>query len=357
MDAGRLTAVILAGGHGTRLRPLTLTRPKPIVPLLNVPFLAYQLALLRDHGVADVVLSCSYMVDEVRRAMGDGAAWGVRLRYAVEAEPLGTAGGVKNAVDLVSERVVVLNGDVLTDLDLSAMLRFHADRGAAATIYLTRVPDPTAFGLVELLPSGRVRRFVEKPDPSQITTDTINAGAYILDRGLLDRIPAGRVVSIEREFFPGLLADTVPFYGWIGDHYWLDIGNAEKYRQGQLDLLAGRVRARVAPDGAGGEGAAAAGGVAVEPGARIQAPVVLGRGCRIAADSRVGPGAVLGPGCSIASKAVVEAAVLWEGVRVGEGAVLRECVVANNASIGARVKLGPGAVVAAGTILSDDSRL
>ena len=201
-----------------------------------------------------------------------------------------------------------------------------------------------------------MRRFVEKPDPGQITTDTINAGAYILDRGLLDRIPAGRVVSIEREFFPGLLADTVPFYGWIGDHYWLDIGNAEKYRQGQLDLLAGRVRARVAPDGAGGEAAAAAGGVAVEPGARIQAPVVLGRGCRLAADSRVGPGAVLGPGCSIAPRRS------WRrrcsGKACGSArARAPSCVVANNASIGARVKLGPGAVVAAGTILPDDSRL
>jgi len=357
VDAGGLTAVILAGGQGTRLRPLTLARPKPIVPLLNVPFLAYQLALLRDHGVADVVLSCSYMVDEVRRAMGDGTAWGVRLRYAVEVEPLGTAGGVRNAVDLVGERVVVLNGDVLTDLDLSAMLRFHADRGAAATIYLTRVPDPTAFGLVELEASGRVRRFVEKPDPGQITADTINAGAYILDRALLDRIRPGRAVSIEREFFPGLLADRIPFYGWIGDHYWLDIGNAEKYRQGQLDLLAGRVRTRVQPDGTGAESASAAGGVTVEPGARIQAPVVLGRGCRLATDSRVGPGAVLGLGCSIASKATVEEAVLWEGVRVGEGAVLRQCVVAGNASIGARAQLGPGAVVAAGAILPDDHRL
>jgi NDP-sugar pyrophosphorylase family protein len=357
VDAGRLTAVILAGGQGTRLRPLTLSRPKPIVPLLNVPFLAYQLALLRGHGVADVVLSCSYMVEEVRRVMGDGSAWGVRLRYVMEEEPLGTAGGVRNAVDLVSERVIVLNGDVLTDLDLSAMLRFHAEREAAATIYLTPVPDPSAFGLVELEGSGRVRRFVEKPDPAQITTDTINAGVYVLERALLERIPAGRVVSIEREFFPGLLADAIPFFGWVGDNYWLDIGNAAKYRQGQLDLLAGRVRTTVPPDGAIGGGVAAGGDVTVESGARIEAPVVLGRGSRLTADSRVGPGAVLGPGCSIASKAVVEGSVLWEGVRVGEGALLRHCVVAANASIGARAQLGPGAVVAAGAIIADDTRL
>jgi NDP-sugar pyrophosphorylase family protein len=357
VDAGRLTAVILAGGHGTRLRPLTLNRPKPIVPLLNVPFLAYQLALLRAHGVADVVLSCSYMVDEVRRAMRDGAAWGVRLRYAVEEEPLGTAGGVRNAADLVSERVVVLNGDILTDLDLSAMLAFHADRGAAATIYLTRVPDPSAFGLVELDASGRVRRFVEKPDPAQITTDTINAGVYIIDRALLERIPAGRIMSIEREFFPGLLADAIPFFGWVGDHYWLDIGNADKYRQGQLDLLAGRVRTEVRPDGAGADGVPVGGDIAAESGARVESPVVVGRGCRLAPDSRVGPDAVLGADCAVAAKAVVERAVLWERVRVGEGAVLRDCVIAAGASIGARAHVGAGAVVAAGALIPDDARL
>jgi NDP-sugar pyrophosphorylase family protein len=357
VDAPCLTAVILAGGQGTRLRPLTLARPKPIVPLLNVPFLAYQLDLLRSHGVADVVLSCSYMVDEVRRAMGDGSAWGVRLRYVTEEEPLGTAGGVRNAVDLVSERVIVLNGDILTDLDLSAMLRFHAEREAAATIYLTSVPDPSAFGLVELEPPGRVRRFVEKPDPAQVTTDTINAGVYILERAILDRIPAGRVMSIEREFFPGLLADGIPFFGWVGNNYWLDIGNVEKYHQSQLDLLAGRVRTAIQPDSAIGDGAAAGGDVTVESGARIEAPVVLGRGSRLGADTRVGPGTVLGQGCSIASKAVVEGSVLWEGIRVGEGALLRQCVVAANASIGARAQLGPGAVVAAGAIIADDGRL
>ena len=220
------------------------------------------------------MLSCSYMVEEVRRAMGDGAAWGVRLRYAVETEPLGTGGGVRNAVDLMGEPqpkarqadmemgpsgarlgepqpkarradlemgpsearmgglVVVLNGDVLTDADIGAMLRFHAERRARATIYLVPVPDPTPYGLVELESDGRVRRFIEKPSPSQITTNTINAGFYVIDRALIARMPAGRVVSIEREFFPGLLADAVPFFGWVDDHYWLDIGSPAKYRQG-----------------------------------------------------------------------------------------------------------------------------
>ncbi len=228
-----ITAVILAGGQGTRLRPLTLGTPKPIVPLLNVPFLAYQLALLRRYGITDVVLSCSYLVDEVRRAMGDGAAHGVRLSYAVETDPLGTAGGVRNAVDLVRALVVVLNGDILADLDLGAMLRFHRERGARATLYLTRVPDPTQYGLVELDSDGAIRAFVEKPAPDRVTTDTVNAGVYALDRSVVTAIPTGRAVSIERETFPGLLRDRVPFFGWVSGSYWLDIGSPAKYRQGR----------------------------------------------------------------------------------------------------------------------------
>src|SRR6266545_746209 len=256
LDSGHITAVILAGGQGTRLRPLTNSHPKSVVPLLNIPFLAYQLALLRRHGVERAVLSCSYLVDEVRRIMGDGTAWGVRLDYAVEAEPLGTAGGVRNAADLLGDTggdsggdsggdtggdlegglVVVLNGDVLTDVHLSDMLRFHAERGARATIFLTRVSDPGPYGLVELAGDGRVTRFVEKPGPAERTANTVNAGIYVLDSALLARIPPGRVASMEREFFPGLLGDGLPFFGWIGDGYWIDIGSPEKYRQAQLDL-------------------------------------------------------------------------------------------------------------------------
>jgi mannose-1-phosphate guanylyltransferase len=357
VDAGRLTAVILAGGQGTRLRPLTLSRPKPIVPILNVPFLAYQLALLARHGVHDIVLSCSYMVDEVRRTMGDGAAWGVRLRYAVEEQPLGTAGGVRNAADLVSERVVVLNGDILTDLDLSAMLAYHAGRHAQATIYLTRVPDPAAYGLVELEPTGQVRRFLEKPDRTQITTDTINAGVYVIERGLLERIPPGRVMSIEREFFPALLADRIPFYGWIGEHYWIDIGNAEKYRQGQIDLLEGRLDTPVHPDGISVDRRSLGAGVSLARDAEVAAPVVVGAGSRIGQASRVGPRTVLGAGCAVGSGARIEGAVLWEDVRVGEDAILHECIVASGARIGTRARLGAGAVVAAGMIVPDDARL
>ncbi len=289
--------------------------------------------------------------------MADGADWGVRLRYAVEEEPLGTGGGVRNAVPLVGGRLVfVLNGDVLTDADLSAMLRFHTDRGASATIDLFPVPDPTPFGLVELVEDGRVRRFVEKPKPEEITTNTINAGIYLLETALLERIPTGRAVSIEREFFPGLLTDGVPFYGWIGDHYWLDIGNPEKYRQGQLDLMAGRLSTGLG-SAPGPSGLLVAGDARVDPAATIEGPCVVGAGSWLEPGSAVGPETVLGERCRIGAGARVAGAVLWDGVSVAEGAVVRDSVVASDVQIGAGAVVGPGAAIAERTVVPAGARV
>jgi len=358
LDTGQLTAVILAGGQGTRLRPLTYERPKPIVPLLNVPFLAYQLALLKRHGVTDVVLSCSYMVEQVEQAMGDGRRWGVRLRYAVEKEPLGTAGGVRNAVDPGGGGlVVVLNGDVLTDADLGAMLRFHRATGSRASLYLTPVPDPSAYGLVELGNTGQILRFIEKPSPDQITTNTINAGVYLLDRELLARIPTDRAVSIEREFFPGLLADRIPFYGWVATHYWLDIGSPAKYRQGQIDLLGEQVVTDVTPPGVHRDGHWLGTEARVDPGAHLYGAVVLGAGSHLAKGAKVGPYAVLGDGCQVAANAIVEGAILWEQVAVGEGALVKDCLVGARARIGARAQVGAGAVLEADAVVPEGARL
>jgi NDP-sugar pyrophosphorylase family protein len=300
------------------------------------------------------VLSCSYLVDEIRRTMRDGADWGVRLDYAVEAEPLGTAGGVRNAADVLGDHggglAVVLNGDVLTDVDLSAMLRFHAERGSRATIFLTRVEDPGAYGLVEVTGDGRVARFVEKPGPAERTANTINAGIYVLDSGLLARIPTGRVASMEREFFPGLLADGVPCFGWIGTGYWIDIGSPEKYRQAQLDLLGGRVATNVGPAGADRRSIAA--DALVGAGVSIRAPAVIGAGCRLEDDCRVGPSTVLGPGCVIGEAAAVEGAVLWERVSVGASAVLHDCIVGADVRVGPHAHVGPGVVLEDGAVVA-----
>jgi mannose-1-phosphate guanylyltransferase len=350
-------AVILAGGLGTRLRPLTLERPKPVVPLLNVPFLAYQLSLLGAHGVRDVILSISHRAEAIRAIMARESLGKVRLRDVVEPDPLGTAGGVRNAADLVAGRVVVLNGDVLTDLDLTAMLGAHEASGAAATIHLTPVENPTAYGLVELEPGGRVRRFLEKPGWEEVTTNTINAGVYILERKLLEWIPKGEPYSIEREFFPLLLERGVPFYGFVSAGYWLDIGTPAKYFQAQQDLLTRRFEASVEPAGLKGPEGWIHPTASIAPSARVRGPVAIAAGCRVEADAAVGPGVVLGAGCRIEAGAQVDTAVLWEEVEVGAAARLTGCLLGRGVSIGAHARVTPGAVLGDGTRLGDYSRL
>lgn len=349
-------AVILAGGQGTRLLPLTTACPKPLVPLLNVPFLYHQIGLLREHGVRDIVLSCSDRWEMIQTVLGDGAALGVRLRYAVEPQPLGTGGGVRNAAPLVDGPVIVLNGDVLTDMDLTALCAFHAERKAGATIALTTVENPSDYGLVETDAGGRVLRFVEKPPPGQFSARTVNAGVYVLERELLDSIPEGRVSSIEREFFPRLLTEKAPFFGWNAGAYWLDIGTLPNYRQAHLDLLSGAGHTPVTPPGTPREGVWIGEGAAIAPEASVRGPAVLGRGARLAPKARVGPFAVLGDGCVVERGAVVEGAVLWNEVRVGEAASLRDCVAGAGCRIGAHSTVGPGVVVS-GEVIPDFSQL
>jgi NDP-sugar pyrophosphorylase family protein len=350
--------VILAGGQGTRLRPLTLTCPKPVVPLLNRPFLAYQLALLAQHGLTEVVLACSYRVEDVQRALAQETV-GVNLRYVVEQEPLGTGGGVRNAADPAHGTVLVLNGDILTDADLTALRRFHEARDARVTILLTRADDPTQYGLVETAADGRIHRFREKPLPGEpITSDTVNAGVYVIDAEVLRRIPPGRPVSIEREVFPALIADGVACFGWCPPGaYWRDIGSPAAYRAVQMDLLNGRVKAPLAPPGRFTDGAWVAPGVALAPDARLVAPAVIGEHVRVASGAQVGPRAVVGPGARIGANARVEDAILWARVEVGAGARVRECVVGNDARIGALADVGGGVVLEAGTVVAEHAQL
>ncbi len=351
MAEGARQAVILAGGQGTRLRPLTLARAKPVVPLLNHPFLSYQLALLRAHGVSDVVLACSYRVDDLRAALGDGARLGVRLRYVVEDEPLGTGGGVRHAADLAAGTLFVLNGDILTDADLTAMRRLHESRGSRTTIFLQPVDDPRQFGLVET-------NFREKPTAEEeITTNTINAGIYLIDAPLLDRIPRDRPSSIEREFFPGLIAEGIPSYGWCPRAYWRDLGNPVAYRAGHIDLLEGRANMPLSPPGERHGGSWIGAGGSVAAGAQVVAPSVVGAGAVLGRDCRVGPNAVIGDGARIGAGARVEGAVLWERVEVGEGAALDRCVVGADVKIGARARIGPEVVLESGAVVPDGATL
>jgi mannose-1-phosphate guanylyltransferase len=302
------------------------------------------------------VLACGYRVEDVSQALGEETG-GVRLRYLVEKEPLGTGGAVRHAADLARGVVFVLNGDILTDVDLAAMRRAHEARGAAVSLFLTRVVDPRPYGVVEVDEHGRIRRFREKPGPGEaVTVDTINAGVYLIDAALLHRMPAGRAVSIEREFFPALIADGVPCYGWVAPAYWRDIGSPAAYRAAQMDLLEGRVRTDLAPPGTPRDGVWLAADALVE-GAVLAGPAVVGAGARLEAGARVGPRAVLGARCRIGAGARVRDSVLWDDVEVGPGASLEACVVAGAARIGPRARVGPDVVLAPGAVVAEGARV
>src|SRR5947209_2808198 len=235
-----MQAVILAGGEGTRLRPLTSTVPKPVVPLVDRPFISFMLEWLRQHGVDDVILSCGFLATSVRNVLGDGSGLGIQLRFVEEPDPRGTAGALKFAEPMLDERFVMLNGDVLTDLDLTAQIAQHEATGAKATLALVPVADPTAYGLVHLQEDRAVRDFVEKPSADAIDTNLISAGAYVLERDVLELVPPDRLVSIEREVWPQLIGNGL--YGFPSDSYWMDIGSPERYLQGTFDIIEGNVK-------------------------------------------------------------------------------------------------------------------
>jgi mannose-1-phosphate guanylyltransferase len=352
-----MQAVILVGGEGTRLRPLTSTVPKPVVPLVDRPFIAYMLEWLRAHGVDDVVMSCGFLATSVRNVLGDGSAFGLRLRFVEEPEPRGTGGALKYAEELLDDRFLMLNGDVLTDLDLTAQIAQHEATRATGTLALVPVADPSAYGLVRLHEDGAVREFVEKPRPDEVDTNLISAGAYVLERSVLDLIPPDRQVSIEREVWPRLVGDGL--FGFAAEAYWLDIGTPERYLQGTFDILEGNVQTGVierlgddyvAVDAAGIEG-------------RVVPPALVERDCTVAAGAHVGSLVVLGQGVSVGHGSVIERSVVLQGAEVGAGCTLRDCVVAAGARVGDGTEisggavLGEGVTVGGGNVLTHGLRL
>lgn len=349
-----MQAVILAGGEGTRLRPLTLSVPKPVVPVVDRPFLRHQLDLLTRVGVQDVVFCIAYQPDRVRAVFGDGSAAGKRIRYAVEETPLGTGGAVKNAEPWLDGTTLVFNGDVLTDVDLPAVVERHRRSGAAATLVLTPVPNPAAYGLVETDASGGVRRFIEKPDPSQITTDTINAGIYVLETSTLALMPPGVNHSIERAFFPALLARGDRVSAYVHRGYWIDIGTPEKYQQVHRDILGARFP--VALDGRPRAGGWVHDEAHVDPGAELEAPFYIGPRSRIAAGARIGAGSVLTAGVSVAAGARVADSVLWEGTELAREARVEGALLGRGVRVGEHASVAPGAVLGGGTVIGDFSR-
>jgi mannose-1-phosphate guanylyltransferase len=325
-----MQALVLAGGEGTRLRPLTYTTPKPVMPLAGRPFLSFMLDWARAHGVEEVILSCGFMSDDVKRVLGD-IYDGMRLRYVIEEEPLGTAGPVRLAYDegLLDERLFVLNGDVLTDIDLTGELQEHERSGARVTLALYAVDDTDSFGVVPVDAEGRVEAFLEKA-AGEVPTNRINAGAYVVEREVVEGIPAGRAVSFEREVFPALVGDGL--HGYHAAGYWVDIGTPERYLEATWDLLAGRVRSELPP--------------------RDETGSLVYEGCLLSG-AHVGPQTVLGRHCSVGSDSRIERSVLHDGVVVGADASVVESVLATRVRVGTRARVEPGAMIGAGAVIGD----
>jgi NDP-sugar pyrophosphorylase family protein len=349
-------AIVLVGGEGTRLRPLTYTTPKPLLPIANQPFLERQLAWLAGHGVDEVVLSLGYLPDAFEAHFPEGRFGDLVLRYAVEDHPLGTAGAIRFAARGLDERLVVCNGDVLTTLDLDELVAFHDERGAEATICLTKVRDPSAFGVVPTRHDGEVVAFVEKPPKGKAPTNWINAGTYVLEPSVLQRIPERLTVSIERETFPRMLEEPSRMYAMASDAYWLDIGTPEKYLQAHADVLAGVLGDERVPGAREtAPGIWIQGDAHVDTEAQLIAPVLLGDGARVDAGARVASSAV-GAGASVGAGARVLRAVVHDGAVLEADAEVIDSVLGSGATLGTGAIASDHTVVGMGAALDAGAR-
>jgi len=349
-------AVVLVGGEGTRLRPLTLETPKPMVPIMNMPFLERTLRRLKAAGIDDAILPAGYLPEAITSYFGDGSRLDMKITYVIEETPLGTAGALKNVEHLITGPFFVLNGDVLTSLDLAAMTIAHQKKGGIGMLHLIRVDDPSAFGCVAHDADGKITAFIEKPPAGEAPTNEVNAGTYLFEREILDLIPAGRPVSIERETFPLAIAGSNPLYAYTTDDYWIDLGRPEAYLASHRHIFDGMMPLGISP-GAEGPGATSA------PEGALIPPVYVGRDVRLAPGAVIGPYAVVGDGCSVGDGATVKDSILWDGVAIGSGAVVDWSIIASRASVGANavVKagsvIGHDAVIAPGSVVEENARI
>jgi mannose-1-phosphate guanylyltransferase len=351
-----MQAVILVGGEGTRLRPLTYTIPKPLIPMMNLPFLSFQIELCKRFGIMDIILSTNYLSSVFEEVFGDGSEWGVKLTFVTEKEPLDTCGAVKNVERYIHGPFLVFNGDVLTDLDLSRLIEYHQEKRAIATLTLVRVEDPSAYGLVPLDSEGRIREFLEKPGPDQLVTNLINAGTYVLEPEVLDRVPPGQRYSFERQLFPSLLQEGEAMFGYPSEGYWIDIGTPRKYLAAHRDILEGKLDFQfpgreIKPSVWVGEG------TVIEEGARVYGPSLIGRNCHIRGQAVIYSHSVLGDDCCVGRGATIERAVLLQGVHVGEDSVISESVLGRYVRLGKRVHVEGESVLGEGVKVGDGNEL
>ena len=327
-----MKAVILIGGEGTRLHPLTYGMPKCMVPVVNRPFLEHTIAYLKNYGIKNIIMALSYLPEVIQNYFGDGSNSGVQLTYAVEDNPLGTAGAVKNVERYLDNTFVVLNGDVFTGLDIAGMLAFHQSKGAKATIALTWVDNPCAFGVVETDSDERVKRFIEKPSPDRVTTHWINAGVYLLEPEVLEHVPTNTHYMFETGLFPLLLQLGQPVYGYPFSDYWLDMGTPGKYLRLNCDLLLSKAKSALI-DGLSRDEVCCDKDVIIHPSVEIVGPAVIGSKCRIDQKTSIKGPVVIGPDCYIGEGASIEVAILWRGVNIGAGVSVKQCILGTNTKI------------------------
>jgi len=351
-----MKAVVMAGGEGSRLRPLTCNRPKPLVPLCNKPVMEYIIELLKRHGITQIAATLHYLADEIVSYFGDGSEWGVQLHYSVEEEPLGTAGAVKLLDDFLDETFVIVSGDALTDFNLQKIIDFHKEKKSLATLTLTRVDNPLEYGVVITEENGAIRRFLEKPSWGEVFSDTINTGIYVLEPEVLKMMVRNKNYDWSKDIFPRILEEEKPIYGCITTGYWCDIGNLQQYRNAQSDIMQGKVEVKIPGEKIArnvwlGEGSE------INPSANIAGPAIVGRNCRIKANAHVDEYTIIGDNCIVEEGAVVHMSTLWNNVYLGKnsrmsgGIVCRQSTIKNNVVVNEGVVLGDKVFVGSGAVV------
>ncbi len=351
-----MKALILIGGLGSRLRPLTCTVPKPMLPVVNIPFLIYQIELIKKHGIREIGLCIAYMPEAFKQYFGSGRKWGVKLHYILEKQLLGTGGAVKNAESFVDQSTLIFNGDVLTDIDLTAFIRFHKKAKAIASIALTKVENPTLYGVVETDKRGKISRFVEKPGLDEVTCNTINAGTYIFEPDVLDYIPHGETYSLEREVFPHLLENKQKLMGYVCEGYWLDIGSWEKYLQAHSDILDNNFRTpvfsrRFSTNIIKGKNTVLGKGI------EVFGRIVIGDKSRIADNVHIHGNVCIGRNCSIGRGCIISNSVILDNVKIDDDVRIDRSLIAGKCIIEPNSILREGTVIGQGTLIKQYSHV
>ncbi|MFM7470469.1 MAG: sugar phosphate nucleotidyltransferase [Nodosilinea sp.] len=352
-----MRAVLMAGGSGTRLRPLTCDLPKPMVPILNRPIAEHIIRLLKRHGITEIIITLHYLPDTLRDYFQDGQDFGVQITYAVEQDqPLGTAGCVKNIADLLDSSFLVISGDSVTDFELEAAIQFHHEKAAKATLVLTRVPNPLDFGVVIVDGEGQVQRFLEKPSASEIFSDTVNTGVYILEPEVLQYLPENQESDFSQHLFPRLLAEAEPIYGYVAEGYWCDVGHLEAYRQAQYDALYRQVRLEYGYSEVR-TGVWVGDNSQIDPSVEIHSPVLIGRNCRIGARSTLEAGTIIGDNVTIGNDADLKRPIIWSGAIIGDEAHLRACTIGRGVQIDRRAHVLEGAVIGSLSTVGEEAQI